>query len=100
MPTKSGLAELPVVLEPHDVMTSVAITLREVRAPIVRKPPRVGCFTLSLLRGSSWSPVADGRNWSAAARLTGRRLTSRLRQPIIALVILIGTRAMTQTGDH
>src|SRR2546421_1808685 len=71
MPTKSGLAELPVVLEPHDVMTSVAITLRAVRAPIVRKPPRVGCFTFSLLRGSSWSPVADDRNWSAEARSSG-----------------------------
>src|ERR1700687_926027 len=60
MPTKSGLLELPLgVLEPHDVMTSVAITLRALRAPSFRKTPRVNCSTFSLLPGSCRSPVAD-----------------------------------------
>src|SRR6266446_9253584 len=71
MPTKSGLAELPVVLEPHDAMTSVAITLTAVSAPIFRKPPKVECFTFSLLPGSRRSPFADDRNRSADARSTG-----------------------------
>src|SRR3989442_6052257 len=71
MPTKSGLAELPVVLEPHDAMTSVAITLTAVSAPLFRKPPQVECFTFSLLPGSRRSPFADDRNRSADARSTG-----------------------------